>query len=203
MNSKKFLRSKTTKTATALILAAVGFAQIPLPGSAALKDPSRSKIDTEKVTERARVDESLSERSRAKLAEASQQLNIADKDLLTFLDSQVKDRDSMRELLNELPGASRRISADEALKAEMLSDILGSYIQLRRSGLPDSFHITERDILDMHTNWTVGQKNNFARVIRRAAEIAKTPRAATLEQAFELALKENGFLEAYRRGCRA
>lgn len=194
------LTKKTGGAITALIMTAVGFTQFPFLGNAVVKDPTRSASDVNRTSDRAKLDEALKVRSN--VTAVARRLNVSAEELHEFLNNQVKDRESIKTLLTEVVAPERGKSADELVKKAQLEEILGSYIKLRRSGLADSFHISEIDLVEINNTWTPTQKTNFERVLRRAAEIAKTSRAATLEEAFEISLKENGFLEAYRRGCR-
>jgi hypothetical protein len=94
------------------------------------------------------------------------------------------------------------VSSVDFENADVLSETLNSLIRLRKSGLPGKFHVTEVDLADMQKSWNLNQRTNFTRVLRRAADIAKNSGVATAEDAFEQALGELGYLEAYRRGCR-
>jgi hypothetical protein len=95
-----------------------------------------------------------------------------------------------------------QITREDLENADVLSETLGSLIRLRKSGVAGRFHVSEVDLADMQSSWTLTQRTNFTRVLRRSAEIAKGRGVATAEDAFEQALAELGYLEAYRKGCR-
>ncbi|MEK6706841.1 MAG: hypothetical protein AABZ06_13745 [Bdellovibrionota bacterium] len=170
----------------------------PVPRARSIR-AGRQEIRKE---ERKRASESL--RGEARMVEAASKLGLHERELSEFFkDSRLglEAKAVWSKLLREISVTKTSAKAIDFHSAELLADTLSSFIQLRRSGLVGDFHIEATDLLAMHKSWTLEQRTNFGRALRRSVEISREGRAVSLEEAFEKALDELGYLEEYRLGC--
>lgn len=92
-------------------------------------------------------------------------------------------------------------TATDFENADLSAETLGSYIKLRKSGLADNLDVREASLVDVQKTWTTTQRANFAKTLKRAAELSQSGQYVTAQDAFEKALDEQGYLEKYKKGC--
>jgi hypothetical protein len=147
------------------------------------------------------IDFAQSTGGRMETLRLTQRMGISSTDLTSFLTAEARTgrlsgngAKAYAELINESSDGSNPANANIA------AEITGSYIKIRMSNLAGSLPFSEID-LAATKSWSSTERSNFARVLRRTAEIASTNGVATSEQAFEKALSDTGYLEKYKRGC--
>ncbi len=159
-----------------------------LCASLALAAPGRRPTEPRRTVEqRGRHDRM---QNKAELLELAQKLSVPEAQLVAFLKVETKTSKENKQAWSQL--------LTEIQKSQVARESVRSYIEMRNSRVIDDFHIRGTDLLAIQKNWTPVQKANFAKVLQRMAEISNTGRVLTAEQAFEQAMKENGFWEKYR-----
>ncbi|MGZ3687394.1 MAG: hypothetical protein ACXVBW_03800 [Bdellovibrionota bacterium] len=150
-----------------------------------------------------RLSESVQGRQR--LIELSQRLKMSARDVSEFFKEESRSGEASKESAQAWSKLLKAVSLDgseaEAQDSEILAETVNAFIRLKRSGAAGEFHIGAKDLVEIQKSFNLDQRTNFARVLRRASEIARNGSAGTLEDAFTKALGDLGFLEKYRQGC--
>lgn len=203
------MNASFNKIALFQVLSLVGGLCLSQHSFAAGGDIDVAKMDSRTGRARTEVEKEIEARRERKLKEISLKLGMEAKDLKDFFIKQGKEKKLSRAnaeswntlLKNTTINGRQRASQADYTNANILSEMLGNYIRLRDSNLPDTITIRESDILEIHRQWTAEQKMNFVKVLREAVKIAQSSKAADMEMAFEKALKKMGLLEEYRKSC--
>lgn len=188
-------------------LAAVVVASLALTFEAMAKTKRgrAARPEMDRKLEREKFEREFRTNEKVRLSEVSRRLNIPAKELSEFFkNGSASSKTAWKELFKEMSVDSNRNATRHDYKnADVLSEMVGSYVRVRKSGLVDNFHIREADLVEINASWTFEQKSNFTRVLRRASEIAQQgSKVTTIDEAFEKALSELGYLEKYRKGCK-
>ncbi len=105
-------------------------------------------------------------------------------------------------LLSATKVSSRKtITPQDSLNAQVMAQTVSSFIRIKNSKAFDKLDFDEVDLAKT-TSWEPKQKENFANVLKRTAEIAETSNLPTQNLAFEQALKELGYWNEYIKGCK-
>ena len=75
--------------------------------------------------------------------------------------------------------------------ARITGDTVGAFIKMKLSLAVDDLRLSPEELATVQTHWTLQDRRNFARVLQRAWEIVDRREAATLQQAYEQALRES------------
>ena len=193
-------------------IAAIGLASLNFAPHAMAAGGSEEPGKVEGVEAREDLDLILratdSMRGKMRLLEISQRLKLSESDVVGFFKEEVKsgrlDKKTSAAwsvLLGGLSVSKAGATASDFQNADVLAEAVGSFISIRKSGLADNLKLNESELADMQKSWTVAQRGNFARVLRRTAELSKGNQFVTTEDAFQKALDELGYLEKYKKGC--
>ena len=107
------------------------------------------------------------------------------------------------ELLRTSKVSSRKkvITQQDSLNAQTTAEMIAHYIDIKTSPAADKLDINELDLVKTNS-WEPKQRENFSKVLKRTAELAKTSNLPTQNDAFEQALKDLGYWAEYVKGCK-
>ncbi len=98
----------------------------------------------------------------------------------------------------------KQVATETGMDATKLTK---AFIQLRLQGMGESFSVEPKQLITILKDWTPAQRSKFSDELSHAVSISEKSAAAgkpmTNEEAFTQALKDDGLLEAYRKGCRS
>lgn len=144
--------------------------------------------------------------AKGRMVEISQKLNIPSAELTGFFKQELASGKGNKRAWSELmvfvtmkPKANA--TAEDFQHVTLASEALSNYIGIRNSKVVDNLSIRETDLVEVQKGWTIDQKTNFNKVLKRTSELAKTGRFNTLEDAFNQALVDTGYAAKYR-SCR-
>ena len=145
-------------------------------------------------TQQRRFERDLMRKLRNSSEISSRELNI---DVLREYVKQSKDSpqnvDAIVELVKAVTARGNVVPAHQ----EATANVLAQAMKLQKEG----FMVEPRDILEMNRNWTVGEKNMLADVLKEARSLQNQDVSLSSNAAFEKALANRGLLEKFKRKC--
>lgn len=108
-------------------------------------------------------------------------------------------------LLNKTSVKSRGIVSKEDFEnADLNADLISGFVGTKNSkSVVDDLPFSEVDLNKLSQTFDVKQKSNFARVLKRTAELVSSgATVVSMKAAFEQALKELGYYDEYMKHCK-
>jgi hypothetical protein len=135
-------------------------------------------------------------RARAEMNALATRLKLTQRETLDFFRAERNrpeaDQKAWTELLElTVPKDATDVAAQRS--ADLAAETVSNLIQIRKATSKDDLSINEVDLLAVHKNWTPTQKQNFAKVLAKAKEVASSGKVSSADEAFQKSIEELGY----------